>query len=127
MNALLIVGGGAFIVGGWIAWQVQGLRHDSALLAAQEGARKQQEQVITDHNTKQGEWESFKATLITERDTAQAAFDELKRNPVTTIVYREKVMPNGTTCPDPRVAPDWRVQYDATAEAADRAIAGAPD
>lgn len=105
------------------AWKVQSWRWDASLKDAAEAAQVAQEKAVAVHAAKQKAWEAKEAELTVARDTAQTELATLRQNPVRSIVYRDKVMPDGTICADPRIPLEWWMQFNATALAADGASA----
>ena len=81
-----------------------------------------QERAIVDHDIKQRMWEKERAALTTRANTAAMELADVQARVVTRIVYRDKVMPNGETCPDPRIGADVFSVFNDSASAADRAV-----
>jgi hypothetical protein len=68
--------------------------------------------------------ESRRERLSLKLEGVSAELADLKSNPITRVVTREKIV-NGVSCPDPRIGPDWFRVRNAAQAIADSAVSGA--
>ena len=61
--------------------------------------------------------DASKAALAKQLADAQRTLADIAARPVKSVVIHDKVQPDGTHCPDPRIGPDWLRNWNDTAGA----------